>query len=1538
MRPILYEQNETLFENNGIGILHDAETCTVTEVRNGEFELEMEYPLNGDWIGEIRTERYILAKPNDFDEPHAFRIYETDDDLDGKKRTVKAVTSTDSLSGILVKPFAAVTSTPMDVWARIKAHAVDPVNINFATDITTTAAMQHDEIKNVLSLISGTEGSMVDVFGGEVLRTNNQIYLYRRRGHERVTTIRPRKNLKNIKIVTSMSGKYTSILPYAKYTPEGENQKEVVVYGDVVKSKYYNDYFTKRMSPIDVTSKVKEGKKDNEVKVITKDMVDKVSKKYFEQNYGVDLPNIKIDVDMVPLSDTTAWEKAIIKALINIKLCDTVEVYVPKIGVNIIVKVNKIEYDVLSERIKKISASTSGHDRATLAEVQRAEWKQMTNKVIADVLAPLEESVNNVITSLDGKSKNFFGPDTPPTEGLKANDIWYKTIGEGEVEMYRYDGTQWNLIIPSNFGDAIDKKIADYEKEIKSKLDEFSVSNEEMKAKVDKVTSDANEILKRASTDQAAQIAAAQSKLAQIEKDFNANREYLTRKIGELIASGTQDELALSTYKQEVNHHLAELEKTMVSYGGEVSSIKTLISQTNEKIELAAEKYKEVKGDVNAAKARLNLIPNEINLAVSNASGETKKYTDAQIKLSEGRITSSVTSSLNGTISGLISSSVVQEAGVIRQAINSAKDDMINTARTNTNTVVETKIGELRQSLVETVKSIPRKYGGRNYISRSDRQLYSGTYNLNNGYYVMMGYNFVGGKTLKELGVDRNTRLIIQYKIKFDQSVTNARSIVEFYGNDSFISGSWPENIPSYPDIRGSNISSDGWETRVGYINLNEAMWSSANNIRFRVDNTNNKPFTIKDCILHSADSVVDWSAAVEDNLYDTGGLNILRNGDFQFNLSDSVRRNNDGSGLLPAPPQNATTDFWDPVYYGGNNGITYDFGNHGFTKFNKKGVIHIYGTSRSFNWIEQRIQTLNFKRGDIITISADISAEGDKSTWLSDDIFTFELFALNASGQEKSYRHNFRRHEDGLKDVVHGDGQFYRFGTSFELEDNAVQFRFRIAIYPNKTVNLYFTNFQIEQTKFVNGFKKNPLDIDITQNTKFQDVVSRVDLFSRTLGENENGINTKISQMVMKSDEIQSFVQNGGSPSGNIVLDTDTFENAKSNMTNTPGVMSLSPTPGNYGTNPYRIIVNKTNDTQRWKGVTLPLTIDKVKTGDTFTVSFKYKINSSMHKSGSSNYVVELKDHTRNKGQAIWSSGTTIELNRWLTFKRTFNIDKDMTFDSKDMHPFYFWVDKAGDFEIKEIMMARGNKLPDEYSPASWGSATMVNQLSNSYAIRALNSANSIVSEVNVNTNGIRFKGKNLEFDGDALIHNGIIKNAHIADATISSAKVASLDASKVVGLEGVFDNLLANKAKIRRIFTDGIDIGNTTTMYATNGILQISHKGGLTKDVTIRSNGRISSPAWINGRVSNNADYTPVMTNVSMNTPLGPRIPVSQSGITVYGVRTMFIVTFSKADTNEYDTHTYLYLNDGSNQNHTWYVPLKWPKTQNDWNNGFY
>ena len=42
---LLFDQNEEAFTSNGLGALPDATSCIVTEERNGEYEVEMEYPL-----------------------------------------------------------------------------------------------------------------------------------------------------------------------------------------------------------------------------------------------------------------------------------------------------------------------------------------------------------------------------------------------------------------------------------------------------------------------------------------------------------------------------------------------------------------------------------------------------------------------------------------------------------------------------------------------------------------------------------------------------------------------------------------------------------------------------------------------------------------------------------------------------------------------------------------------------------------------------------------------------------------------------------------------------------------------------------------------------------------------------------------------------------------------------------------------------------------------------------------------------------------------------------------------------------------------------------------------------------------------------------------------------------------------------------------------------------------------------------------------------------------------------------------------------
>ena len=65
MKPILFSENSTSFTTNGIGRLSDAISCTVTEERNGLYELEMEYPIDGQHYSDIAIRSIIAAVPCD---------------------------------------------------------------------------------------------------------------------------------------------------------------------------------------------------------------------------------------------------------------------------------------------------------------------------------------------------------------------------------------------------------------------------------------------------------------------------------------------------------------------------------------------------------------------------------------------------------------------------------------------------------------------------------------------------------------------------------------------------------------------------------------------------------------------------------------------------------------------------------------------------------------------------------------------------------------------------------------------------------------------------------------------------------------------------------------------------------------------------------------------------------------------------------------------------------------------------------------------------------------------------------------------------------------------------------------------------------------------------------------------------------------------------------------------------------------------------------------------------------------------------------
>ena len=484
MRPILYEQYERDFESNGIGVLWDSLECEVHEVRNGEFELELKYPYSGQWFSEIKENRYILAKPNDTDLPHAFRIYEVKKNTKDQTITAKAVTITDDLNGMLVKA-AKGKGTPATAFALAKQNVVGGAAAcpyEFYTDITDSLKDFEFLLRNMQSVLSGEEGSLIDLWRGELKRTNNYIHFLRNRGKQNVTTIRLGKNMENFETQISFKGKFTAILPYAKYTKRtgnGNDQQEIYVFGDVVKSMHYNSYSQKNLRPIDFSSDFQNTGQGNGDQEITKAQVDNAAKNYFtSRNPGCDIPSIQMTVEMAALRDSNLFDEYTINRLETIGLCDTVDVWVSKWNLSTTLKVRELTYDVLKEQIKTMIISDNGKGSTSYG-----------SSLTSTVNSKVEQSVNNIfynqgglwskIVNLTADGHNIINYQTTQPTSARTGDLWYKDMGNGKVQLNIWDGSKWKRVVDSDFEDDVNRTVANHFSEVEQKIKDAETDSRE---------------------------------------------------------------------------------------------------------------------------------------------------------------------------------------------------------------------------------------------------------------------------------------------------------------------------------------------------------------------------------------------------------------------------------------------------------------------------------------------------------------------------------------------------------------------------------------------------------------------------------------------------------------------------------------------------------------------------------------------------------------------------------------------------------------------------------------------------------------------------------------------------------------------------------------------------------------------------------------------------------------------------------------------------------------------------------------------------
>ena len=340
MIPCLYEATEKAFTSNGIGKLCDCLSCFVTEKRNGAYELKMTYPSDGIHAEEIIEDRIIFAKPAERTSYQPFRIYKIMTPLTGLLE-IAAKHIQYQQNFITVSPFSANGSRA--AMAAIKSHTTTDCPFEFWTDIDSSAVFSIESPATVRGCLGGMEGSMLDTYGGEYEWDMFTAMLHGYRGADHGVKIVYGKNLIDFKMERSIENMITGVHPYWKHSEDGtlfELPEKVMT--------VEHDSTYEKISVLDCTSQFEEKPTEAQLRNYVRQYL---------KNTSLTEPDIDIKIDFFQLWQTPGY--ADIAEAERVNLCDTVHVYISKLGLSVSCKVTETEYDVLLERYKSIVLSNA---------------------------------------------------------------------------------------------------------------------------------------------------------------------------------------------------------------------------------------------------------------------------------------------------------------------------------------------------------------------------------------------------------------------------------------------------------------------------------------------------------------------------------------------------------------------------------------------------------------------------------------------------------------------------------------------------------------------------------------------------------------------------------------------------------------------------------------------------------------------------------------------------------------------------------------------------------------------------------------------------------------------------------------------------------------------------------------------------------------------------------------------------------------------------------------------------------------------------
>lgn len=386
MTPVLFGAGAASYETQGLGALADALTCEISEELNGEYELEMTYPVSGRRYSDLKNRCIIVAKPDPYRGEQPFRIYRITRPLNGVI-TVYARHISYDLSGVPVTPFTAASAAA--AMQALAAHAAVSSPFSFWTDISSGASVGVTVPTSTRAVLGGTDGSILDTYHGEYEWDGFTVRLRSHRGQDNGVRIAYGKNLTDIQQDENIADLATGVIGYWAGSDGSLVQTGVV---DAP-----GTYDFDRVISVDFSS-------DFDEQPTTEQLTQRVQQ-YISDN-GVGVPDVSISVSWVNLEQYSGYEG--LSLLERVSLGDTVTVEFPPLGVEATARVVKTVYDVLRDRY--VSADI-GSVQANIADTiagQQQQLQQVPNKTEIQQIA---QSIADAIMGAKGGSVRLLDTD-----------------------------------------------------------------------------------------------------------------------------------------------------------------------------------------------------------------------------------------------------------------------------------------------------------------------------------------------------------------------------------------------------------------------------------------------------------------------------------------------------------------------------------------------------------------------------------------------------------------------------------------------------------------------------------------------------------------------------------------------------------------------------------------------------------------------------------------------------------------------------------------------------------------------------------------------------------------------------------------------------------------------------------------------------------------------------------------------------------------------------------------------------------------------